>query len=183
MDAFQDKWPRWRQLTSTAAHRGVLCFGPNRSRHVTYTNPHRWLPGFHPQAADVALRTLVTSYLYAYGPATPQHLARWLNIPPRRAIDLFDTLAGELEPVEMEGGPAWVVAGDTETPQEPASRDPPPSLLRCLRRRRSASRDAVPGRGRGPCPLPNRSGRELPGCARQWRGRRGLAPTPVGSKT
>ena len=22
MDAFQDKWPRWRQLTSTAAHRG-----------------------------------------------------------------------------------------------------------------------------------------------------------------
>ena len=119
MDAFQDKWPRWRQLTSTAAHRGVLCFGPNRSRHVTYANPHRWLPGFRPQEADVALRTLVTGYLYAYGPATPQHLARWLNIPPRRAIGLFDTLADELEAVEMEGGPAWVVAGDTETPQEP----------------------------------------------------------------
>src|SRR5215472_6306467 len=30
MEAFQDKWPRWRQLTSTAAHRGVLCFGPDR---------------------------------------------------------------------------------------------------------------------------------------------------------
>src|SRR5579863_5386745 len=46
MDAFQDKWPRWRQLTGTAAHRGVLCFGPDRGRRVTYTNPHRWLPGF-----------------------------------------------------------------------------------------------------------------------------------------
>ena len=34
MDAFQDKWPRWRQLTSTAAHRGMLCFGPNRGRNV-----------------------------------------------------------------------------------------------------------------------------------------------------
>ena len=32
MDAFGDKWPRWRQLTSTAAHRGVLCFGPDRGR-------------------------------------------------------------------------------------------------------------------------------------------------------
>jgi hypothetical protein len=48
MDAFQDKWPRWRQLTSTAAHRGVLCFGPDRGRKVTYTNPHRWVPGFRP---------------------------------------------------------------------------------------------------------------------------------------
>ena len=48
MDAFQDKWPRWRQLTSTAAHRGVLCFGPLRGRTITYTHPRRWLPGFHP---------------------------------------------------------------------------------------------------------------------------------------
>ena len=56
MDAFQDKWPRWRQLTSTAAHRGVLCFGPNKGRNVTYTNPHRWLPGFRPSTATDALR-------------------------------------------------------------------------------------------------------------------------------
>ncbi len=119
MDAFQDKWPRWRQLTSTAAHRGVLCFGPNRGRHVTYTNPHRWLPGFRPDHADAALGTLVKSYLYAYGPATPQHLARWLNISPRRSVGLFDALGRQLEPVEMEGGPAWVVTGDVGTPQEP----------------------------------------------------------------
>lgn len=31
MDALQDNWPRWRLLTSTAAHRGVLCFGPCRT--------------------------------------------------------------------------------------------------------------------------------------------------------
>ena len=35
MEAFQDRWPRWRQLTSTAAHRGMLCFGPDRARKVT----------------------------------------------------------------------------------------------------------------------------------------------------
>ena len=38
---------------------------------VTYTNPHRWLPGFRPDDGDAALRTLVMRYLYAYGPATP----------------------------------------------------------------------------------------------------------------
>jgi hypothetical protein len=57
MDAFQDKWPRWRQLTSTAAHRGVLCFGPNRGRSITYTNPHRWLPGFRPTTATSRCET------------------------------------------------------------------------------------------------------------------------------
>jgi hypothetical protein len=119
MEAFQDLWPRWRQLTSTAAHRGVLCFGPNRARNVTYTNPHRWLPGFRRDDGDAALRSLVTRYLWAYGPATPQHFARWLSIPPRRAVELFDALAGELERVELEGETAWVVAGDTGTPQEP----------------------------------------------------------------
>jgi hypothetical protein len=119
MEAFQGKWPRWRQLTSTAAHRGMLCFGPNRGRNVTYTNPHRWLPGFRPEEGDAALRGLVTRYLYAYGPATPHHFARWLSIPPRRAVELFDELAGALERAELDGEPGWVTAGDTATPQQP----------------------------------------------------------------
>lgn len=67
VEAFQSRWPRWRQLTSTAAHRGMLCFGPDRGRKVTYTNPHRWLPGFRPADGDTALRTLVSCYLHAYG--------------------------------------------------------------------------------------------------------------------
>jgi DNA glycosylase AlkZ-like len=119
MEAFQGRWPRWRQLASTAAHRGMLCFGPNRGRNVTYTNPHRWLPGFRPDDGDAALRALVTRYLHAYGPATPQHFARWLGIPPRRAVKLFDGLAGDLERVRLNGEPGWVIPGDTRTPQEP----------------------------------------------------------------
>ena len=118
MPAFQDLWPRWRQLTSTAAHRGVLCFGPDRGRNVTYTNPHRWLPGFVPEDGAAALRALVRRYLHAYGPATPQHFARWLAIPPRRAAEVFDEMADELERVELEGAPAWTLAGDTATPQQ-----------------------------------------------------------------
>jgi hypothetical protein len=119
MAAFGGRWPRWRQLTSTAAHRGMLCFGPNRGPKVTYTNPHRWLPGFRPDDGEGALRTLLTRYLYAYGPATPQHFARWLSIPPPRAVERFDELAGELERVELDGEPGWVLAGDTSTPQQP----------------------------------------------------------------
>jgi uncharacterized protein YukE len=65
MPAFQDMWPRWRQAVGTAAHRGVLCFGPNKGRRVTYSNPRRWLPAFRPAPKDEAIATVITRYLYA----------------------------------------------------------------------------------------------------------------------
>ena len=39
MPAFQDMWPRWRQFTSLAAHRGALVFGEDRDRRVTLHQP------------------------------------------------------------------------------------------------------------------------------------------------
>lgn len=119
MPAFQGMWPRWRQAIGVAANRGALCFGPNRGRKVTYTNPRRWLPGFAPAAERTALAEIVKRYLYAYGPATPRHFARWFGAPPGWAVELFDSLAGELAQVEFESAPAWVVAGDTATPSTP----------------------------------------------------------------
>jgi hypothetical protein len=116
MPAFQGLWPRWRQAIAPASHRGALCFGPGRGRTVTYTSPHRWLPGFRPADAPAALAWIVGRYLYAYGPATPQHFAQWLGAPRRWATALFDSLAGDLQQVEVEGTPAWVSAGDTAVP-------------------------------------------------------------------
>ena len=119
MAAFQVLWPRWRQLTSNAADRGVLCFGPDRGRRVTYTNPHRWLPGFVPEDGATASRALLRAYLHAYGPANPANFARWLAIAPKRALTLFDEAVDDLDPVELEGVPAWTLAGDTSAPETP----------------------------------------------------------------
>jgi Winged helix DNA-binding domain len=112
MPAFQGMWPRWRWAEGTATNRGAMCFGPNRGRKVTYTSPRRWLPGFCPAEEHTAIAELVKRYLHAYGPATPEHFARWLAAPPRWAMGLFDSLAGDLQQVEVEGSVAWVVAGD-----------------------------------------------------------------------
>jgi hypothetical protein len=119
MDAFQDKWPRWIIGMAAAMRRGVMCFGPNRGRATTYTSPARWLPGFAPMSGPAALAELVRSYLYAYGPATAAHFAKWLSVPTSWAAKQFDSL--DLEPVAVEGVQAWVVAGDGDFPQDRAS--------------------------------------------------------------
>jgi uncharacterized protein YukE len=121
MPAFQGMWPRWRQALHTAAHRGALCFGSARGRTVTYTSPRQWSPGFQPAEGPAALAWLVRRYLYAYGPATPQHFAQWLGAPRQWAADLFRSLgaAGDLEQVSADGGTAWVAAGDTDVPSAP----------------------------------------------------------------
>jgi hypothetical protein len=119
MDAFADKWPRWIAATAAAMRRGIMCFGPNRGRASTYASPARWLPGFAPMDGPAALAELVARYLYAYGPATPAQLARWLAVPRPWAARLFESLA--VEPVMVEGDAAWVAAGDTGFPQDLAS--------------------------------------------------------------
>lgn len=117
MPAFQELWPRWRQATALAAHRGVLCFGPNRGRRVTYTSPRRWLPGLAP--APGATGALLKAYLRSYGPARPRDFAQWLAAPRGWASSAFDELAGELQRVDVDGIEGWVVAGDTAAPATP----------------------------------------------------------------
>jgi hypothetical protein len=116
MPAFSGMWPRWRQAISAAANRGALVFGPNRGRKVTYTNPRRRLTGFAPADGRAASAELLRRYLHAYGPATPQHVAKWLSAPRRWATELFDSLSDELQEVEVDGTRAWLLAGDTTMP-------------------------------------------------------------------
>ncbi|GIG89337.1 winged helix DNA-binding domain-containing protein [Plantactinospora endophytica] len=119
MAAFQGWWPRWVEAMSLATRRGALCFGPNRGRLVTYTSPARWLPGFRPADGRTAAAEVLRRYLYAYGPATPGQVAQWLAAPKRWTTELFDSLADELEQVDVAGSPAWVLAGDTDAPDDP----------------------------------------------------------------
>jgi Winged helix DNA-binding domain len=114
MPAFQDLWPRWRQAVVMAAYRGVLCFGPNKGRRVTYTNPRRWLPGLKPASEDQAIGAVMIRYLSGYGPATPQQFAQWIGAPPAWAVEQFERHPRLLTKINFEGTPAWVASGDTE---------------------------------------------------------------------
>jgi hypothetical protein len=109
MEAFQGRWPRWRQALPEAGVRGLVCFGPNRGRNVTYTSP----PHDTPPVAD-PMGWLLAKYLHAFGPATPERFANWLNAPVPWARAVFTST--DLQPVTVDGEPHWVAPGDTEVP-------------------------------------------------------------------
>jgi hypothetical protein len=119
MDAFQGKWPRWRQALPLAGMRGILCFGPNRGRLTTYTSP----PPVPRRTVD-PVPWLLDRYLHAFGPSTPERFANWLSTPEPWARDVFKS--ADLEPVTVDGEEQWVTRGDTTAP------DAPPRGLRLL---------------------------------------------------
>lgn len=59
---------------------------------------------------------LIRRYLYAYGPATPAQFAQWLAAPRRWAAAAFDAMGGDLQQVELDGSPAWLLTGDAVFP-------------------------------------------------------------------
>lgn len=115
MDAFQTKWPRWRQIQHLAAHRGAMVFGRDRGRKATYTSPRRWLPDLAP--APDAVEWALHRYLHAFGPSTPARFANWLATSPAWARKVLQST--DLERVEVDGEEAWVSPGDGAGPDEP----------------------------------------------------------------
>jgi uncharacterized protein YcaQ len=116
----------WGSHLKPAAYQGILAFGPNRGRNVTFVHPERWLgaPLERPEP-DEALRELFLRYLRAYGPATHEDFARWWGGDSASARRILKALGDEVEPVQAEGRQAWVLAGDAELIR---SLDPPRSV-------------------------------------------------------
>jgi hypothetical protein len=106
MPAFQTMWPRWRQAVGTAAHAGVLCYGPDRARKVTYTHPARWTGEQRPVDADEAVAWLVEQYLRSYGPATSAAFSLWVGAPAAWAGERMAAHPG-LVRVDLHGEQAW----------------------------------------------------------------------------
>ena len=95
--------------------RGVLCFGPNRGRKVTYTEPAPVAARFRARRGTGRPGPHRAGLPARVRPGDAAAVRALAGAPVRWAEDLFASLAGELQRVEVEGDPAWVAAGDIES--------------------------------------------------------------------
>jgi Winged helix DNA-binding domain len=68
---------------------------------------------------EQARAELVRRFLRCFGPATPPQLAAWAQTAPAHARSLFDSMQDELEEVELEGRPTFVLAEDRQRLEHP----------------------------------------------------------------
>jgi hypothetical protein len=88
-----------------------LCQGPPQGNKITLARPDQWLSSWREVDEREALREVVRRFLHVYGPAVPQDFREWF-----RADVSFDGLA--LDEVDVEGRRAFVLARDTEFPED-----------------------------------------------------------------
>jgi hypothetical protein len=112
----------WGTVLGPAALNGVLVSGPPQGTRVTFVRPDQWLgeqPQYDPQAA---LAEVLRRYLATFGPASPGHFATWIggtHFKARDAKALLESIADELVEVDVEGKPAWLLAGREQRPPAP----------------------------------------------------------------
>ena len=108
----------WGTLLKPLAWQGDLCFGPSRGNRVTFMLPEsasaRWAGLPQPEeAAGIAVR----AYLGAYGPASSDAFGAWLSggwFGKRKLRGMFAALGDEVAEVEVDGEPAFILAGDLD---------------------------------------------------------------------
>jgi hypothetical protein len=111
--------PRERLRSGFAFFLADLCQGPPRGAKVTFVRPDQWVEGWQEVDEGRALADVCRRYLRTYGPAGPADFREWFSAQAFKAHEarrLFDSLADELEDIDVEGRRAFVLAGDTAFP-------------------------------------------------------------------
>ena len=90
-EAFADRVSSgWGTFLKPAAGRGLLCFGPDDGRNVTFVNPSAWLGLEMPGPGSEAVGAVVERHLRAFPGSSRGELARWWGVqggtPLRRPL-------------------------------------------------------------------------------------------------
>ena len=106
----------WGAVLKPAANQGLLCFGPDRGRNVTFVRPQDWLGEVGPEPEpQEGLRVVLHRFLDAYGPATAKDFARWFGVPDKPARDLLLHHADDLVVASADGTAGWVTPQGAES--------------------------------------------------------------------
>jgi Winged helix DNA-binding domain len=104
----------WGALLKPAAFRGLLCFGPQSGRNVTFVRADQWIKRWKDYETDDALKEVFRRFLSVYGPASREEAARWWGVRPAQARRILELLSDELAEVEVDddGKKRWMLASD-----------------------------------------------------------------------
>ncbi len=99
----------WGSVLKPASFRGVLCYGENKGKNITFARPDLWLNEWKSLETETAQIEMARRFLKSYAPSTPEDFGRWFAFEPAAAKKIFKTLGDEIQAIEVEGWKAWAL--------------------------------------------------------------------------
>lgn len=119
----------WGGIVKLACLQGLVCFGPNRGKEITFVQCNRWLPRLREMPVEEAEEALLRRYLHGYGPADMRDFAAWSGMAVKEAVQVLKRLRNEVVEVEVEGKLGLALCEDLEELQNTVLDDPCVCLL------------------------------------------------------
>lgn len=98
-------------LLRPCSFEGLVVFGQREGISPTFTSYKNWL-GEPLRPHREAARNLTRKFIHCYGPTTLSAFEKWLGASRPQALRLWNSLAGELEQVTLQGKKAFILAED-----------------------------------------------------------------------
>lgn len=100
-------------LLRPCAFMGLVVFGKREGISPTFTSYKNWVG--HPlKTVGRPEQKLVRKYLHCFAPATVSGFADWLGCSPSQARRIWQTVSGEIEPVNLSGKECYILSRDKE---------------------------------------------------------------------
>jgi hypothetical protein len=104
----------WGALLKPAAAAGVLAFGPNVGRNVSFVRPDRWLANWRDVDPLEAIQDVLRMFVHMHGPTRPENFVHWWGRATAATKRLWRSMDAEFEEVDVEGDRAWVLVADAD---------------------------------------------------------------------
>jgi len=100
-------------LLRPCSYNALVVFGERQGISPTFTSFRNWT-GHAPIGIPDADKVLVRKFLHCYGPARADHFMSWLGCSSQQAHRLWNTIADEMVPIQIEGKTCYMLSADMD---------------------------------------------------------------------
>ncbi len=113
----------WGGIVKQACLQGLVVFGPNQDREITFVRREKWLPRTTDLPVEEAEAMLLRRYLHGYGPASLADFAAWAGMTSSDAMPIREWVGDEILEVKVEDKACLALREDLEVLQNAAVLD------------------------------------------------------------
>jgi hypothetical protein len=113
----------WGGTVKQACLRGLVVFGPNKGREITFVRRDKWLPKTTDSSVEEAEGMLLQRYLHGYGPASLADFAGWAGMTVNDAMRIVERVEDKILEVTVGDKACFALREDLKSLQNVAVLD------------------------------------------------------------